>query len=48
MANTLDVTAQAVLSADRRSLKVSLTPVFNTVPSSAQPTVNNPLIPGGR
>ncbi len=45
--NSMDVTAQAVLSADRRTLRVSLSPVFNTA-SSGPPKVVNPVIPGGR
>ena len=44
--NTMDVTAQAVISADRRYVRVSLNPVFSTV-TGAVPVVNNPLIPGG-
>jgi hypothetical protein len=48
VANSVDVTAQAVLSADRRSMRVSLTPVFNTASTAAAPVVTNPLIPGGR
>jgi hypothetical protein len=44
--NSLEVTAQAVLSSDRRSVRLSLTPAFNTVGLGAQPVVRNPLIPG--
>jgi hypothetical protein len=47
--NSMDVTARAVLSADRRYLQVSLSPVFNTAagPGPA-PAVVNPTIPGSR
>jgi len=44
--NSMDVTAQAVLAADRRSVRVSVTPVFNTVALAGRPTVTNPSIPG--
>jgi tetratricopeptide (TPR) repeat protein len=45
--HALDVTASAVLSADRRSLRLSLTPVFNTVTATRNaPVVVNPTIPG--
>jgi hypothetical protein len=45
--NALDVTASAVLSADRRSLRLSMTPVFNTVKAAPNaPVVVNPTIPG--
>lgn len=47
--NAMDVTASAVLSADRRSLRLSMTPLFNTVtPTRNAPVVVNPTIPGGR
>ncbi len=47
--NAMDVTASAVLSADRRYLRLSMTPLFNTVTSGRNaPVVNNPTIPGGR
>jgi hypothetical protein len=42
----VDVTAQAVLSADRRSIRLSMTPVFEGAGRSAQPAVTSPLIPG--
>jgi len=42
----VDVTAQAVLSADRRSIRLSMTPVFEAAPRSTQPIVTSPLIPG--
>jgi tetratricopeptide (TPR) repeat protein len=46
--NSVDVTARAVLSADHRYLKVSLSPVFNTAAGPRQaPTVVNATIPGG-
>jgi hypothetical protein len=45
--NTLDVTAQVTLSADRRSARLSLTPVVNApTTAAAAPVVTNPLIPG--
>ena len=47
--NALDVTASAVLSADRRYLRLSMTPVFNTVTGARNaPVVVNPTIPGAR
>ncbi len=47
--NAMDVTASAVLSADRRSLRLSMTPVFNTVTATRNaPVVVNPTIPGAR
>jgi tetratricopeptide (TPR) repeat protein len=47
--NALDVTASAVLSADRRSVRLSMTPVFNTVTGvQTAPVVVNPTIPGAR
>jgi hypothetical protein len=46
VANSVDVTAQAVLSADRRSVRVSLTPVFNTASSSKPVQVVSPIFPG--
>jgi hypothetical protein len=47
ISNSVDVTAQAVMSADRRSVRLSVSPVFNT----ASPTVGpaqlvNPVFPG--
>lgn len=48
VANTLDITAQAVLSADRSQMRISLAPVFtNSQIQTPQAMVNNPLIPGG-
>jgi tetratricopeptide (TPR) repeat protein len=47
--NAMDVTASAVLSADRRYLRLSVTPVFNTVTTTRNaPVVVNPTIPGAR
>lgn len=47
--NALDVTAKAVLSADRRSVRLSMTPIFNTVTGVRnRPVVVNPTIPGAR
>jgi tetratricopeptide (TPR) repeat protein len=49
VSNSLDVTAQAVLSADRRTVRLSMTPVFNTVTGTQlAPVVSNPIIPGFR
>ena len=50
MKDSLDVTAQAVLSADRRSLRLSVQPVYTPTPANrpiTTPVVNNPIIPGG-
>ena len=45
--NALDVTAKAVISADRRYVRLSMTPVFNTVTGVRNvPVVVNPTIPG--
>jgi tetratricopeptide (TPR) repeat protein len=47
--NALEVTASAVLSSDRRSVRLSMTPVFNTVHAAQNaPVVVNPTIPGAR
>ena len=49
MKQSMDVTAQAVLSADRRSMRFSVTPQFTPAGvNQTQPVVNNPLIPGGK
>jgi len=47
--NSYDLTAQAVISADRRYVRLSLTPAFNTFNrlQGSQVPFNNPLIPGG-
>jgi len=45
--NSMDVTVQAVLSADRQTVRVSMSPVFSTAGMGGQPVVNNPGIPGG-
>jgi len=45
IANTMEVTSQTVLAADRRSMRVSMTPVFNTA-TDATPIVASPGIPG--
>jgi hypothetical protein len=46
--NSMDVTAQAVLSSDRRTVRVSLTPAFDTAGAvTAPPVVNSAVIPGG-
>ena len=45
--NAMDVTAQVTLSADRRTARLSLTPVVTpAATASAAPVVTNPLIPG--
>jgi len=47
--NSVDVTAEAVMSADRRYVRVSMTPVFNMATGpEAFPVVANPIIPGKR
>jgi hypothetical protein len=46
VANSVDVTAQAVVSADRRSATVWLKPVFNTVTSDKPVQVVSPIFPG--
>jgi hypothetical protein len=47
--NALDVTAKAVISADRRYVRLSMAPVFNTVTGVQNvPVVVNPTIPGAR
>ncbi len=46
--NSIDFTAQATISADRRYVRLSLAPVFETVGRlQSSPIVTNPLIPGG-
>jgi hypothetical protein len=48
ISNGADLSAQAVISSDRRSMRVSLSPVFNTVTRNLEtPVVSNPFIPGG-
>jgi hypothetical protein len=48
LSNGADMSAQAVISSDRRSVRVSLSSVFNTVTRNLEiPVVSNPLIPGG-
>jgi len=42
-----NLNAQAIVSADQRFIRLSVTPVFQTVTGSG-PVVNLPLIPGGR
>jgi len=44
--NSVDMTAQAVLSADRQSVRLSLKPVFNTM-KTGPVKVNSPIVPGG-
>jgi len=46
--NTVDLQAQAVISQDRRSVRLSVTPVFNAATmTDTRPVVVNPVIPGG-
>jgi hypothetical protein len=46
--NSVDFTTQATVSADRRYVRLSLAPVFETVTNvQSGPIVTNPLIPGG-
>jgi tetratricopeptide (TPR) repeat protein len=47
IANSLEVTTQATMAADRRSMRVSMTPVFNTA-TDAKPVVSYTGIPGSR
>ena len=46
--NTSNVTAQAVITADRRYVRLSLAPTFNVVTGShlQGPFLTNPIIPG--
>jgi hypothetical protein len=47
--NSIDLTAQATISADRRYVRLSMTPMFNVVTGTQlQSFVTNPLLPGGR
>ena len=47
--NAANVTAQAIISADRRYVRLSMSPVFNTVTGVQNiPIVVNPTIPGAR
>lgn len=49
MKNAMDVTTQVVLSSDRRSMRVSVTPVFEST-ANIKPgatVVNSSVIPGG-
>ncbi|PHX63852.1 MAG: hypothetical protein CK551_03905, partial [Planctomycetaceae bacterium] len=49
MKNAMDVTTQVVLSSDRRSMRVSVTPVFESTANIKPGTtvVNSSVIPGG-
>jgi hypothetical protein len=48
VSNNIELTAQATISADRRYVRLSLSPFFNTVTGfRTTPVVNNPLLPGG-
>jgi hypothetical protein len=45
--NSADLTVQGVVSADRRFVRYSMSPVFDTVTGAkTTPVVNNPLLPG--
>ena len=46
--NSVDLTAQAVVSADRRYVRLSVNPLFRTVTPSTTAVFSVPLIPGGR
>jgi hypothetical protein len=47
VSNSVDLTAQATISADRRYVRLSVAPMFNTVTrTQLQPRVVLPLIPG--
>jgi hypothetical protein len=46
VANSLEVTAQAVLAADRQSVRVSLTPVYNPAAPAGPARVVSPVFPG--
>jgi hypothetical protein len=45
---SLDVTAQTVLSGDRRSVRFTLTPQFGPGVDNSKPSVPSTVIPGGR
>jgi len=48
MGSGADLTARAVLSADRQSVRLSVTPYFQSVTGGgSNPRVDLPLIPGG-
>jgi hypothetical protein len=46
--DSVDLTAQAVLAADRRSVRITVAPVFmpTTNQTPTAPAINNPLLPG--
>src|SRR5439155_20512361 len=47
-AGSVDLNARAVVSADQATVRISMTPVFQTVPRAGSGSVVNlPLIPGG-
>jgi hypothetical protein len=46
--DSLDVTAQAVLSADRQSVRLSVSPVFTAGAGNRPVTIVSPVVPGGR
>jgi hypothetical protein len=46
VANSADVTAQAVLSADRQSIRISLTTVDSKTPTTKAVQVVSPVFPG--
>jgi hypothetical protein len=43
----VDLTARAIISDDLRYVRLSMTPVFQTVQRTSGPIVNLPIIPGG-
>ncbi len=46
--DSMDLTAQAVLAADRRSMRITVSPVYTPTSNQAPtaPAINNPLLPG--
>ncbi|MBV9125970.1 MAG: hypothetical protein JO112_21675, partial [Planctomycetes bacterium] len=47
MTQTMDYTVQGVVTADRKHLRLSLSPVFQTLNVGSRPVITNPVIPGG-
>ena len=45
--SSVDLTARAIVSDDQRYVRLSMTPVFQTVQRTSGPIVNLPIIPGG-
>ncbi|MFO0925935.1 MAG: hypothetical protein U0736_02720 [Gemmataceae bacterium] len=48
VSNSADLTAQAVLAADRQSIRLSLNPVYNPAAVSKPAKVVSPIFPGGK